>query len=247
MPERSSRRFIHPGVGACGSMPSISRAAKRGQASGASTRTGRAPSNVTGTAAAAGSASGAPVTAATSRAMPAIDRQSARFGVIFSVISVSSSARASRSGVPGASDASSASRPEASSSMPSSRPEHSMPCDSTPRIAARRMTSPPGSVAPSRAQGASMPAAALGAPQTTVSAAASPTSTVHTRRRSAFGCGATASMRPTTTPANGGAAGRASSTSRPAIVRRSASSPLSTGGLHIVRSHCSENCMVPIR
>ena len=191
-PERSRRCFIHAGVGARGSMPSISRATKRGHASGSSTRTGRTPSNVTGVAATAGGTNGAPVMAATSCAMPAMDRQSARLGVILSVISVSSSASASRTGVPGARAGSSASRPLASSSMPSSFAEHSIPRDSTPRIVARLIATPPGSTAPSSAHGASMPTAALGAPHTIASASGPPTSTVHTRRRSAFGCGATA-------------------------------------------------------
>ncbi len=191
-PERSRRCFIQPGVGAPGSMPSIRRAAKRGQAPGASTRTARTPSKVTGAAASAGSVTGLPVTAATSRAMPATDRQSARLGVSLSVISVSSSASASRSGVPGARSGSSASSPLASSSMPSSFAEQSMPCDSAPRTLVRLIARPPGSVAPSSAQGTCMPAAAFGAPQTIDSGAAAPASTVQSDSRSALGCGATA-------------------------------------------------------
>ena len=72
-------------------MPSMTRETKRGQATGSSTRTARSARLVTGDAAAGGGTSGAPVTAATSRAMPSTDRQSARFGVILSVISASSS------------------------------------------------------------------------------------------------------------------------------------------------------------
>ncbi len=97
MPLRSMRCFIHAGVGALGSMPSMIRPTNRGQAAGSSTRTSRRMAEATGTGAAAGGTSGAPVTAATSRAMPSSDRQSARLGVSFSVISVSSSASASRS------------------------------------------------------------------------------------------------------------------------------------------------------
>ena len=119
-----------------------------------------------------------------------------------------------------------------------------MPRDSTPRIAARLIASPPGSTAPSSAHGASMPAAAFGAPHTICSFSGVPTSTVHTRKRSAFGCGAMASMRPTTTLVKGGATGAASSTSRPAIVSASHRAALPSGGLHIVRSQCSENFMV---
>ncbi len=50
--------------------------------------------------------------------------------------------------------------------MPSSFAEHSIPCDSTPRTLARVITSPAGSRAPTVAQGAFIPATALGAPQT---------------------------------------------------------------------------------
>ena len=70
-------------------MPSIVRLVKRGQASLSSTRTLRRRLPVTGTGLPGGATSGAPVMAATSRASPSIDRQSARLGVSFSVISVS--------------------------------------------------------------------------------------------------------------------------------------------------------------
>ncbi len=191
MPERSRRCTIHAGRGRRGSMPSMRRAAKRGHASGSSMRTGRTPSKVTGVASTCGSASGAPVIARDVRARPAIDRQSARLGVILSVISVSSRSSASRSGVPGSSAASSAK--EAARIVVDAEllaPSTACPRDSTPRIVARLIARPPGSVAPSSAHGASMPAAAFGAPQTIESVSLAPTSTVHTRSRSAFGCGA---------------------------------------------------------
>ena len=181
------------------------------------------------------------MTAATSRAMPSSERQSARLGVSFSVISVSSRASASRTLAPTRASAGSESSPEASSAIPSSLAEHSIPCDSTPRITVVLIAGPPGSSAPTSAQGAFMPATALGAPQTIVRRAPVPASTVHTRRRSALGCGSTFSIFATTTPEKGGAAGTASSTSRPAIVNRSHSPAESSGGSTSVRSQRSEN------
>ena len=244
MPERSRRCFIHAGVGAFGSMPSIRRATKRGQACSSITRTARVPLYVTGVGGTTGRCNGAPVIAATSRAMPASDRQSARLGVSFSVISVSSRVSASRNEVPGASDESSASRPLASSSIPNSFAEHSMPRDSMPRTVVRLISSPPGNVAPSSAQGTIIPAAALGAPQTICNFSFPPASTMQTRNRSASGCGVTASILATTTCANGGAAGAIASTSRPDIVSLSHNASVDSGGSHSVRSQSSENFIV---
>jgi hypothetical protein len=45
--------------------------------------------------------------------------------------------------------------------------EHSMPFDGTPRSSAALMALPLGSFEPTRANGALMPAATFGAPQTT--------------------------------------------------------------------------------
>src|SRR5947207_2173341 len=243
MPLRSRRCLIHAGVGAVASIPSITRAANRGHAIESSMRNARVASVVTGIDVAAGADSGAPVMAAASRAMPTIDRQSARLGVSCSVRSLSSSSSAWRKSVPGASPSSRRNRPEASSLKPSSRAEHSMPRDSTPRIACRAMIEPPGREAPSSAQGASMPAVALGAPQTICNRSRSPTSTEQTRSRSAFGCAATASIRPTTTRENGGATGSIASTSSPAIVSASASACVDSGGSTYERSQRSENRM----
>ena len=103
MPLRSSR-CLHPRRASApsGSMPSIDAAgeARAGvgvldaHARGAALAGDRARGSP------AGATSGAPVMAATSRAMPSIDRQSARLGVSFSVISVSSSASAARRSAP---------------------------------------------------------------------------------------------------------------------------------------------------
>ena len=171
MPERSMRSFIHAGVGARASMPSMIRDAKRGQASSSSILTPRIASLSMRTGSIAGNAARAQVIAA-DLARDAGHRQAvgADSGVSLMVISASSSASACRRSRPGASVAGSSSSPPASSDSPSSRAEHSMPCDSTPRMFVRRMARPPGSCAPSTAQGTSSPAAAFGAPQTIVSA-----------------------------------------------------------------------------
>src|SRR3546814_13809870 len=54
-------------------------------------------------------------------------------------------------------------------------------------------------------------------------------------------------MRATTTPVNGGATGVVSSTSRPAMVSRCASSSVAIAGLTRARSQDSGNCMISRR
>ena len=70
-----------------------------------------------------------------------------------------------------------------------------------------------------------------------------PASTSQTLSRSAFGCRVTDSTCATTTPVKGGAAGRASSTSMPDMVSRSASSAVAIAGSQNSRSQDSGNCM----
>ncbi len=226
---------------------------KRPHRSGASTATGSFAACSGATGAIAGARSGAPVSAATSRAMPCTLRQCARLGVSLSVNSVSSRRSHCRSSAPGGASAPSSSRPPWSSAMPSSRAEHSMPRLSTPRSLptlisnAAAPSAAGGSCAPTSASGALSPTRALGAPQTTCSRPArvcSPAATLQTRRRSALGCGSASTISPTTTPANGGATGRSASTSRPAIVSSSASCCVSSGGSQNSRSQDSGNCMV---
>ena len=144
--------------------------------------------------------------------------------------------------------AASSSRPPWSSLSLSSRAEHSMPWLSTPRSLLKRMrkglpSSPGGNSDPTRATGTRMPTRALGAPQTILSKAAWPTSTRQTRSLSALGCCAASRISPTTTWLNGGAAGTASSTSMPAMVRVSASCFVVRGGLQNSRSQLSGNCI----
>ena len=89
--------------------------------------------------------------------------------------------------------------PSWSSESSSSRAEHSMPWLSSPRIFAFLIVTPPGSVAPTVASGTIMPARTFGAPHTTRSSPAPP-STRHSDSLSAFGCFCTSSTRATTTP-----------------------------------------------
>ena len=123
-----------------------------------------------------------------------------------------------------------------------------MPWLSTPRSLPSLMakglpSSPGGSSAPTSAHGTLMPARALGAPHTMFSKLPCPTSTWHTRRRSALGCCSACLISPTTTWVNGGATGRTSSTSNPPMVSTSASWLVVSGGLQNSRNQDSGNCM----
>ena len=250
-PQRARRSAIQAGVFAVVSTPRTMRPEKRPHRSGASTATRSTDVSPTGAGAMRGGFSGAPVSAATSRAMPKTLRPWPRFGVSLSVKIVSSSCRCWRRSAPTGAASSRISRPPWSSESLSSRAEQSMPRLSTPRILPTSMrnglaSSPSpagGSSAPTRASGTLMPARTFGAPQTISSVSPPPAFTWQTRSLSAFGCLATSSTSATTTPWNGGAAGRRSSTSSPAMVRRSASSAVEIGGSQNSRSQDSGNCM----
>jgi hypothetical protein len=166
-------------------------------------------------------------------------KQSARFGVSLMTKTLSSRSRYVRMSAPTGASGGSASRPPWSSDKPSSRAEHSMPLLSTPRSLARLM-SMPGRCAPTVAQGTFMPAATFGAPHT-ICSGSPPAFTLHTRNRSASGCGATESTWATTTPSNTAAAAFSSSTSRPAIVSRCDKACVSMDGSTNSRNHFSEN------
>ena len=199
----------------------------------------RRSSMLTSTGSNDGSASGAPEIALSSRATPCTLRQCARLGVSFKVSMGSSSASAARTSVPGGASVCSSSKPPWSSEIPSSRAEHNMPWLSTPRMREVRISSPPGNTAPGSAQGTRTPAETLGAPQTMRSVEPVPASTSQTRSLSASGCGSTALTTATTTFEKAGANAATSSTSRPAIVRRSASSSVVQSGAHQARNHRS--------
>ena len=248
-PQRARRSTIHCGVWAWVLTLRTMRPEKRPHRSGALIATGSVSAWPTGATGKASAFSGAPVSAATSRAMPWTLKACARFGVSLRVNSVSSRFRYWRMSWPSGASSGSSSRPPWSSASCSSRAEHSMPWLSTPRSLPTLMrkglpSSPGGSSAPTWAQGTRMPGRALGAPQTMVSGAAPPTSTWHTRRRSALGCCTASLISPTTIFENGGATGASSSTSRPAMVRVSASSWVVRGGLQNSRSQDSGNCIV---
>jgi len=120
-----------------------------------------------------------PVTAATSRAMPTMDRQSDRFGVTPISRTVSDRSSASASSFPSGRSGGSIMIPDASPPIPSSSSEQSIPSDASPRIRALRITSPPGRIAPTVASGTTSPARMFVAPQTTGKVA----SPVETRQR----------------------------------------------------------------
>ena len=88
-----------------------------------------------------------------------------------------------------------------------------------------------------------MPTRAFGAPQT-ICNVSPPALTLQTRRRSASGCCAASKISATTTCVNGGAKGRVSSTSRPAMVKACDNCSVVISGLTYCLSQDSENCMM---
>ena len=164
-----------------------------------------------------GTFKGAPVIAATSRAMPKMLKQSARFGVSFSVSKLSFRLKYSRISVPIGASTDSSSKPAASADKPSSLLEHNMPNESTPRTCACLMLMP-GSSAPTKAHGTFIPTRALAAPQT-IFKTCLPIFTLHTCKRSASGCFTASIISPITTLLKTAPAGCSSSTSSPAMVK----------------------------
>ncbi len=154
---------------------------------------------------------------------------------------ISACFRSLPTGSPGGSDQS----PSWSSPRPSSARLSNIPSERTPRTcAAVRGVARSGSDEPIGAKGASMPTITLGAPHTTCNRA-SPTSTSHSRSRSASGWGATAVTRATTTPENAISSGSVASTSRPASVSTAARPAVSRGGSTWLRSQVSLIFMGP--
>src|SRR4051794_18368444 len=248
-PQRSRRSIIQGGVFAFVSTFRTTRPEKRPHKSGASTFTFSLSSWAGWTGSNSGCLSAAPVSADNSRATPKTLKACARFGVSLSVKRVSSRLSTLRTSAPTSASGASSSKPPWSSLSLSSRAEHSMPWLSTPRSLPSLIwnglpSSPGGSSAPTSAVGTRMPGRALGAPQTMLRRAPCPTSTWHTRRRSALGCWTASLISPTTTLVNGGATGRRSSTSSPPMVSVSAICCVVSGGLQNSRSQDSGNCMV---
>ena len=224
IPLRSKRCFIQSGVAARAFTFSITRLIKRPQSAGASICTGCLRLPVIGAAWIAGCLNAQPVNADTSRAMPLMLRQSARFGVIFSVKTVSSKSRYSRMFVPTGASCGRMCRPfTPSSGSPSSSVEHNIPFDTTPRILVGLILKLPGNTAPGNEHGTLMPAFTFGAPHTICTNSPVPASTWVTFKRSASGCFSTDFTSAITTPVNAGAAVSASSTSKPDMVNRCSS------------------------
>ena len=101
----------------------------------------------------AGSRTGRPSTAPSSRASPAWQRRSGRFGVTSMSNRVSATGSTSRRGVPGAASVASSRIPSLSSPSPSSFAEQSIPSEYSPRILRRSSVTPLGSVTPTAAKG----------------------------------------------------------------------------------------------
>src|SRR5262245_6635609 len=127
--------------------------------------------------------------AARSRAMPLTPAQSPRLGVrLISITGSSSPAHCAKFAPTGAASVSSM-MPSWSSEICNSNSDTSMPRLSTPRILPMpSVMFLPGMKAPGGTNTPFMPARALGAPHTTCTGSPAPVSTMHTRRRSAFGC-----------------------------------------------------------
>ena len=158
---------------------------------------------------------GKPEKQAISRAIPSTLKQSARFGVKSTSITVSSRLKYSRIFVPTGALAGNSIKPSAESASPSSCSEHSMPCDGSDFLILKL----PGKTAPTTATGIHRFGRTFAAPHTIANASSvSSTDTVQTRNLSALGCFSTVKTFPTTTPENSAAAFETESTSNPAIV-----------------------------
>ena len=149
---------------------------------------------------------------------------------------------------PKGASAASSNKPPWSSANCNSLAEHNMPWLSTPRSFPTLMvkgfpSSPGGNSAPTNAHGTRIPTRALGAPQTMSNKVPEPTSTLHTRSRSALGCCSAWQISPTTILLKAGATGLSSSTSRPAMVSVWASCSVVSAGLQKDRSQDSGNCI----
>ena len=175
--------------------------------------------------------------APTSRAMPTIDRQSGRFGVISRSSTVSPAPMKSAMGWPTGASAGSTQMPEWSCPSPSSRREQHMPQLTTPRSFDFLILKSPGSTAPTSATGTLMSAAMFGAPQTICTGSSAPTSTVTTCMWSESGCGSQVSTCPTTTPSKASPVFSTPSTPVPVKSSRSQNAFKSSGTAVYSESH----------
>src|SRR3954454_12415784 len=140
--------------------------------------------------------------------------------------------RTSASGVPGARSSGRTMMPSWSVPMATSSSARIIPSETWPRSLARLSLVPSGMTAPGEATATICPAATLGAPQTMwAGSPPSPTSTVHTLRRSASGWRSAVSTRPTRKASSAATPWRSTpSTLVPVMVRRSSSAFESSPG-----------------
>jgi hypothetical protein len=117
---------------------------------------------------------------ASSRASPTWESRSPRFAVTSTSSVASSSPSAVTNGSPGWKSPSISMMPAWSVPEPNSLAEHNMPCDTSPRILAFLIAKPPGSTAPTGANGYQAPARTFGAPHTTCT---EPLAAVHRAER----------------------------------------------------------------
>ena len=175
--------------------------------------------------------------APTSRAMPTMDRQSGRFGVISQSSTVSELPWYSANGTPTGASSGRIMMPEWSPESPSSRAEQFMPQLTTPRSLLFLILTPPGSSAPTSAVTIWSPCSKFWAPHTMVSGSGSPssprlqrpTSTLHTHMWSESGCGSFETTRAVTTWSNASPTVSIDSTSVPVRMSSAESSSGDSG------------------
>ena len=185
-----------------------------------------------------------PKIAWTSRATPRMESRSARLEVTSSSSTSWTSGRRAASGSPGRHPLPSTMMPSPSDEMSSSRSDRIMPSEVSPRSLERAMRRPSSNAVPGSATATVSPAAKFQAPQTIDRGEASPTSTWHNCRRSAFGCLPASSTCPATisspTPSCAGSPRRSTpSTLSPANESRSMSSSSGGSSARWSDSHCS--------
>ncbi len=139
----------------------------RGQCSGALTLTGKTSSTCGANSGCSGAVTSSELSTPTSRARPAILKQSPRLGVRSTSIILSLRLRYSRTSVPTGASVANSMMPSFSSLISSSAAEHSIPKDSSWRSFAFLILKLPGNTAPTVANATLMPTRALGAPHTT--------------------------------------------------------------------------------
>ena len=186
--------------------------------------------------------------APTSRAMPIMDRQSGRLGVISQSSTVSELPRYWASGMPTGASAGKIQMPSWSLERPSSRAEQFMPMDTTPRSLPFLILTSLGSSAPIMAVTMWSPSLKFCAPHTicrgcgtpSPSTLLAPTSTMVTHRWSESGCASLETTCAVTIRSNASPTVSMDSTSVPVRMNSRASSEGSSGSSTMVESQSYE-------